>query len=217
MEAGYTLGMAGFAVMLAVFFVASMANILWRELGCWFLRNQRMFYVAMAVGALLILAGMLTGCASDPAKPRTEAEMFPYRNQDSRVGLVVNTGTAPSNLYIYDQANRLVEQVYLSGAERFVLSPYTNQPYPQYWARLLKPGCYRVEVWPFFHQARLIPPQMVRVDLPKQIYSVCVGNNPSAYWYGGQHWGWLLQIGTNIPDGATGLPLIQVVNPLGNH
>ncbi len=174
-------------------------------------------FVALAIVGLLSLAG----CASDPAKPRNESEMFPQRNQDPRVGLVVNSGTAPMNLYIYDQANRLVEQVYLSGADRVFVSA-SGQPYPQYWPRLLEPGCYRLEAFPFFMGIRLVPPVKVRVDLPKQIYSVCVGNNPTATWYGGRHWGWVLYVGTNIPEGGVGngnaFPaLIQFVNPFRSY
>ncbi len=166
--------------------------------------------VWIALGILLVLAG----CAgfSDPAKPRTAAEEFPQRNQDPRVGLVVNNGTAPMNLYIYDQATRLVEQVYLSGAERFITGP-NGQPYPQYWMRRLEPGCYRLEAYPFFNTVRWVPPRMVRTDLPKRTHSVCVGNNPTNQYYGGRHWGWVLYIGVNIPSGATGLPLIQVLSP----
>lgn len=183
----------------------------------WKLVKENWWGAVIVVAATVVV--LLTGCAglSDPAKPRTAAEEFPLRNRDPRVGLVVNNGTAPSNLYVYDAANRLVEQVYLSGAERHVVSPYTSQPYPQYWARTFEPGCYRVEVFPFFHAVRLVPPRMVRLDLLKQTYSVCVSNNPTAQYFGGQHWGWLLFIGVNIPDGATGLPLIQVTNPFGRY
>lgn len=161
---------------------------------------------------LILTAFVLAGCASDPAKPRTAAEQFPVRNQDPRVGLIVNSGTAPMNLYIYDQANRLVEQVYLSGAERHIVS-YNGQPYPQYWARKFGQGCYRVDAIPFYHAVKWVPPMMVRIDLPKQTAQFCVGNNPTAQYYGGSHWGWLLYIRADIPEGQTGLPLFQVLNP----
>ena len=167
--------------------------------------------------SLLAVTLLLVGCAglSDPAKPRTAAEEFPYRNQDPRVGVIVNRGTAPMNLFIYDRANRLVEQVYLSGAERHIVSP-NGQPYPQYWARRLEQGCYRLEMYSFFHSVRWVPPRMVRIDLPKQTGSVCVGANPTNQYYGGQHWGWVLHIGVDIPSGATGLPLVQFLNPFSN-
>ncbi len=165
-----------------------------------------------AVKKFLLLAVLvLSGCStlSDPAKPRTQAEMFPVRNQDPRVGLIVNTGTAPSNLFIYDQANRLIEKIYMSGAERHIVSA-NGLPYPQYWPRRLEPGCYRIEVFPFYHSVRWMAMAMVRIDLPKQIYSVCVNNNPTAVYYNGSNWGWTLFTGVNIPENADGLPLVQV-------
>ena len=162
----------------------------------------------------MLSAFVIAGCASlhDPAKPESAAQEFPFRNQDPRVGLVINSGTAPMNLYVYDQANRLVEQTYMSGANRFIIGP-DGQTYPQYWIRLLQPGCYRIDTFPFFYAISWFPPAKYRVDLPKQTYSICVGNNPTAYYYGGRHWSWLLQIGANIPDGATGLPTVQVNLP----
>ncbi|MDO8664686.1 MAG: hypothetical protein Q7K44_04050 [Candidatus Liptonbacteria bacterium] len=177
----------------------------------WLLKR---FWKLVVTIAILAVVALMAGCAgfSDPAKPRTAAEEFPLRNQDPRVGLVVNNGTAPMNLYVYDQANRLVEQVYLSGAERHIVSA-SGQPYPQYWMRLLEPGCYRLEAFPFFKTVRWTAFSMIRVDLPKQTYSVCVVNNPTAQYYGGRHWGWLLYIGANIPEGGTGLPLVQILNP----
>lgn len=160
-----------------------------------------------------LLSGILGGCASmDPAKPGS-SEQFPARNQDPRVGVVVNFGTAPSNLYVYDQANRLVEQTYLSGADRFIT--IGGQTYPQYWVRILEPGAYRIEIFPFYYALRLIPPGRYRVDLPKQVYGLYVGNNPTATYYGGRHWGWILQIGVNIPEGAGVIPtgLIKITLP----
>src|SRR3989344_6299756 len=101
-------------------------------------KERRKPFFAEAAGVMIFFAALtLYGCAglpSDPAKPRNEGEQFSLRNQDPRVGLVVNNGTAPMNLYVYDQANRLVEQVYLSGAERYLVSA-SGQPYPQYWPR----------------------------------------------------------------------------------
>ncbi len=155
----------------------------------------------------------LGGCAGmDPAKPQTSLEQFPIRNQDPRVGLVINTGTMPVNLEIYDQAGRLVEQTYLAGASRWVT--VGGQPLTHYWIRGLDPGNYRIEAYYFFYTIRLIPPARYRVDLRRQTYSVSVGANPEAYHYGGRHWGWLLQLGTNIPEGADGLPFgIQLTLP----
>lgn len=169
---------------------------------------------------LLFAVLLFAGCASlhDPAKPITAAEEFPLRNQDPRTGLLVNTGTAPSNLFVYDQGNRLVEQIYLSGASRFMMGA-NGQPIPQYWTRKFEPGCYRIDAFPFYKALSLFPPMEYRVDLPKQMYNVCVSNNPSGYYYGGRHWGWLLYIGANIPEGGgvgsgNAFPaLIKIINP----
>ncbi|MBI4085213.1 MAG: hypothetical protein HY432_01765 [Candidatus Liptonbacteria bacterium] len=169
--------------------------------------------VGMVIVVAAFVLGGMTGCAglSDPAKPRTAAEEFPLRNQDPRVGLVINTGTAPMNLFIYDKANRLVEQVYINGADRHLLSA-NGQPYPQYWIRTMPEvgQCYRVEIYPFYKAWHLLYGQY-RVDLPSQTASICLGNNPTSYWYSGRHWGWLLQTGVNIPDAV--LPLIQIQLP----
>ncbi len=222
------LGVSLAAILVAI--VVFVRENKWRS--DWYqIRRQLLFPILAAVMLVVLLA--LPGCASlsDPAKPRTEAEQFPLRNQDPRVGLVVNNGTAPSNLVFYDQANRIVVPIlpelgpnqqlgrdgviYMSGADR-VSVRYDGQSYPQYKVLMLEPGCYRAEVWPFYKTVRwTLPPVMVRADLPKQTYSVCVGANPTAYYYGGRYWGWVLQIGTNIPDGATGLPSFQVLNPFG--
>lgn len=180
-------------------------------------KERRIPFFIEGTGIFLVFAVLLfmSGCAGlppDPAKPRTAAEEFPLRNQDPRVGLVVNTGTAAMNLYVYDPGNRLVEQVYLSGADRTFVR-YNGQPYPQYWVRHLEPGCYRVDAFPFFYALRWVPAGRYRVDLSKQSYSVCVGSNPTVYHYEGRHWPWVLQIGANIPDGAAGLPLVQFLNP----
>lgn len=170
--------------------------------------------VSMKFVLLALVTLAIGGCATmDPAKPR-KAEEFPVRNQDPRVGLVIYPGTAPANIYVYDQANRLVEQTYMSGADRFV--EVGGRPVPQYWSKLLEPGSYRVEVYPFYYTIRFVPPCRCRVDLPKQTYSIYVGNNPTAQYYGGRHWGWLLPLGTyNIPEGAGVIPtgLIRLTLP----
>ena len=116
------------------------------------------------------------------------------------------------NFIVYDQANRMIENDYLSGADRVFVSA-SGQAYPQEWIRLLEKGCYRIEMYPFFLAQRWVPPRKVRIDLLKQTTSVCVGNNPTNQYYGGRHWGWLLYVGANIPNEATGLPLIQILNP----
>ena len=158
---------------------------------------------------IALLCALLGGCAGlDYGKPQNAAEEFPFRNQDPRVGLVVYAGTAPANIYVYDQAGRLIEQTYISGAARFVTS--NGQYGAQYWMRLLEPGTYRVEVRPFFYTVRLIPPGRYRVDLPTSTHGIYVGANPSNCYYGGRYWGWCLQTGANIPEGADPVPLLDL-------
>lgn len=139
--------------------------------------------------------------------------MFPTRNQDPRVGLVINKGTAHLNLFIYDGAGRLIESIYLSGANRFL--EVNGQTIPRYWGRLLDVGSYRVEIHPFYYRTDIInplfgKPARQRVDLPRQIAHIYVNRNPGNYYYGGRYWGWVLYLnGGNVPDTAHGLPGIQ--------
>ena len=172
---------------------------------------------------LCLVLGWLAGCAHfDPAAPRNERETFPVRNQDPRWGIIVNEGTAPGNFFLYDQANRLVEQGYLAGANRFFT--INGQTVPHYWARQLDFGSYRVEFFPFYYQTDIVAPLFgkpgrYRIDLPKQEYSIYVGRNPTAYYDWGyysiggtyRHWGWILRLnGGYVPDTAHGLPGVKI-------
>jgi len=167
----------------------------------------------------------LVSCATfDPAGPRNEYEALPYRNQDPRVGLIINKGTTHLNIYIYDEARRLVEQGYLAGVNRFFT--INGQAAPHYWIRKLNYGWYRVVVFPFYYQTNIIAPLFgqparYRVDLPKFETSLYVDRNPTDYYdynIGGtyRHWGWILQLnGGHIPETAHGLPGIRL-NIQGN-
>lgn len=166
-----------------------------------------------------ILIGLLVfGCATfDPAGPRNEREAFPVRNQDPRWGIIVNEGTTPLNIFIKDQAGRLVEQGYLAGANRFFA--INGQNVPHYWIRQLEFGNYRVEIFPFYYQTQIFPPARYRIDLPKQESSISVGRSPTAsydwgyYGIGGtyRHWGWICRLnGGYVPDTAHGLPGIKI-------
>lgn len=175
-----------------------------------------------SVVCCLLLVVVLAGCATlDPAGPRNEREAFPYRNQDPRWGLIVNEGTTHLELFVYDEANRLVEQTYLAGVNRFF--KVNGQTLPRYWLRQLDYGSYRVEIYPFYYQVNLVGPLFgrpfrYRVDLPKQTASISVGKNPTAYYdygysLGGtyRHWGWVCRLnGGNIPETAHGLPGITL-------
>ncbi len=172
----------------------------------------------------LLLAVGLTGCAHmDPAGPRNESETFPLRNQDPRWGIIVNEGTSHLNLFIKDEAGRLIEQVYLAGVNRFFT--INSQHTPRYWIRQLEYGSYRVEIYPFYYQIDIVAPLFgrparYRVDLPKQEASIWVDRNPTDHYdgIGGtyRHWGWILRLnGGYVPDTAHGLPGVKI-NLQGN-
>lgn len=179
---------------------------------------------------LFLVLGLFIGCAHmDPAGPQNEREAFPLRNQDPRWGIIVNEGTTHLNIYIYDEANRLVEQVYLAGVNRSLT--INNQYIPKYWIRQLEYGSYRVEIYPFYYQTNITnfivgAPIRYRVDLPKQETWISVGRSPSAYYDWGyygiggtyRHWGWILRLnGGSIPDtaGGPGIPGVNI-NLQGN-
>jgi len=181
----------------------------------------------LVVSCWLLIVG-LVGCATfDPAGPRNEREAFPYRNQDPRVGLIINEGTTHLNIYIYDASGRLVEQRYLAGANRFFT--INGQVVPCYWIRKLNYGWYRIVVFPFYYQTDILgplfgQPARYRIDLPKFETSLYVDRNPTAYYdygyanIGGtyRHWGWILRLnGGQIPDTAHGLPGVRT-NLQGN-
>ncbi len=153
----------------------------------------------------------IIGCATGPINSR---EAFPYRNQDPRVGLIINQGTAHSNIFVYDSADRLIEQIYLSGANGYL--EINNQKIPRYWVKKLEIGQYRVEIYPFYYQTSAANPLFgkpgrYRVDLPKQINYIYVNRNPSDYYYNGRHWAWILYLnGGDIPNTARGLPGINL-------
>jgi hypothetical protein len=169
----------------------------------------------LTIGLLLLL---VFGCATGP---RNEREAFPARNQDPRWGIIVNEGTAHLNLFIYDEAGRLVEQTYLSGVNR--IFTINGQNVPRYWIRQLEIGSYRVEVYPFYYQTNITnfivgAPIRYRADLPKQETWISVGRSPSAYYDWGyygiggtyRHWGWILRLnGGYVPETAHGLPGIK--------
>lgn len=176
----------------------------------------------------LFLVFGLMGCATmDPTGPRNEREAFPARNQDPRWGIIINEGTTHLNIYIYDEAGRLVEQGYLAGANRFLT--INSQSMPRYWIRQLPIGNYRVEVYPFYYRTDITAalfgqPSRYRVDLPKQEAFIYVGRNPTATYDWGyaniggtyRHWGWILRLnGGQVPDTAPGLPGIKI-NLQGN-
>lgn len=167
---------------------------------------------------------LLAGCATGPL---SEREAFPVRNQDSRWGIIINEGTAHLNLFIYDEAGRLVEQVYLAGVNQHLT--INGQTIPRYWIRRLDFGSYRVEIFPFYYRTDIVAlffrqPARYRIDLPKQENWIYVGRNPTAYYDWGyydiggtyRHWGWICRLnGGHIPETAHGLPGLRI-NLQGN-
>ncbi len=147
----------------------------------------------------------IVGCATGPINSR---EVFPSRNQDPRIGLIINQGTAHSNVFIYDEADRLIEQVYFSGASSYL--EINGQNIPRYWIKKLEIGQYRVEIYPFYYKTSIITGRH-RIDLPKQVSYIHVNRNPSDYYYNGRHWAWILYLnGGDIPNTVRGLPGINL-------
>lgn len=146
--------------------------------------------------------------------PTNEREAFPYRNQDPRLGVIVNEGTACLNIYIYDEANRLIEQVYFSGANQWVT--INSQTIPRFWVRRFEVGRYRMEIFPFYYQTDLAGPLVgqsarYRVDLPRQTLWFVVNRDPTDVWYMGRHWGWVIYLNCgNVSETAGPLPGVKV-------
>ena len=159
---------------------------------------------------LIFIAGYAT------TQPRNEREAFPSRNQNPQAGIIINQGTAHLNLFVYDQANRLIEQTYVPGANRYLT--IDGQRIQKYWIRELGIGAYRVEIYPFYYKTDIVNailgrPVRYRIDLPKQTAYIVVDRNPTYYYdYAtARHWAWILRLNSgNIPDTAHGLPGINI-------
>ncbi len=153
---------------------------------------------------------------ADSTAPRNQAEAFPSRNQNPRAGVIINEGTAHLNLFIYDQANRLIEQTYVPGVNRHLT--INGQRIQKYWIRELGIGAYRVEIYPFYYKTDIVNailgrPVRYRIDLPKQTAYIVVDRNPTDYhdYATSRHWAWISRLNSgNIPDTAHGLPGINI-------
>ncbi len=159
----------------------------------------------------LALAVLVAGCATQPIN---QSEMFPVRNTDPTVGLIIVEGTASANLIFKDGAGRVIEEWGERGASPALA--YNGRGAVRIYLHQLPVGNSTVEVLPFYY--RLTPfSGRVRYDLPRQTASVYIGRDPSAYYdaqYTKRHWGWVLYIYTgNIPDydpGTIGMPRVNV-------
>ena len=175
----------------------------------------------LVFGFLVLMFGLM-GCAHfNTAAPHNQREALPARNQDPRWGIVINEETTHLNFFIYDQANRLVEQGYLAGANRILT--INGQSIPRYWVRQLDFGWYRVEIFPFYYQTDIVAPLFgqparYRIDLPKQETSILVDRNATDYYDWGysniggtyRHWGWICRLNGGQIPATTGLPGIKI-------
>jgi hypothetical protein len=163
----------------------------------------------------------LAGCAHfDLAAPRNEREALPVRNQDSRWGIITNEGTTHLELWLKDEAGRIVEHDYMAGANRFLA--INDQNIPEYWVRQLEFGNYLLEYIPFYYETNIVGPIFgqpfrYRVDLPKQTTCIYVGRNPTAYYdyRTGRHWGWICSLNGGQIPATTGIPGVKI-NLQGN-
>lgn len=154
----------------------------------------------------VLLAVLAAGCATGES-----FQPFPLRNPDGRVGLVRNLGTTHLNLYIRDEAGRVIEEWYLGPAEE-PLSPLAVNRLRALTTvvRTLPPGAYRVDIIPFYYTWGVFSGRQ-RVDLPKGSAGIFVGRDPYATYdyYTGRHWGWIIEIhGGDRPRD----PLLQNLN-----
>ncbi len=165
---------------------------------------------------LMVLIFTVATSAADSTAPRNEAEAFPYRNQNPRIGIIINEGTAHLNVYIYDKADRLIEQAYVAGINRHLT--IDGQRRSEYWIREMGLGAYRVEIYPFYYQKNIVAPLFgkpyrYRIDLPKQTTYIYVDREATDYYdYAtGRHWAWINRLnGGNIPNTAHGLPEVNI-------
>lgn len=144
------------------------------------------------VGLALVVVLLLFGCAGhgEPFQP------FPARNTDSRLGLVRNWRTVFVNLYIRDEAGRIIEEWYIAPAVDPISPLDINQRRsPVMVPKRLDPGYYPVEILPFTRRWTVIAGWR-NVELPRQSASIHVGRDPLAVYdrYTGKHWGWVLDI-----------------------
>lgn len=152
---------------------------------------------------IAMFAFLVSACAS--GRPAAWEDFFPRRIADSRVGILTNEGTTSLNVWIYDEANRLIEEIYLPPARDPLSSLAVNQwRQPVIVVKVLPPGNYRVVYIPFYYEFRLGP--NYRVDLPRGSSGIYVGRDPQMYYdhYTRRNWGWALRLnGGDMPREGT--------------
>lgn len=154
--------------------------------------------------AIVILALAASACAG--GGPVSREDFFPRRLADSRVGILTNEGTTSLNVWIYDEANRLIEEIYLPPARDPLSSLAVNQQRsPVIVVKALPPGNYRVVYIPFYYEFRAFGPNY-RVDLQRSSSGIYVGRDPQMYYdhYTRRNWGWTLRLnGGDMPRAGT--------------
>lgn len=151
-----------------------------------------------------IVAFLAGACAS--GGPAAREDFFPRRIADARAGILTNEGTTSLNVWIYDEANRLIEEIYLPPARDPLSSLAVNQQRsPVVVVKALPPGNYRVVYIPFYYEFRVLGPNY-RVDLPRGSSGIYVGRDPQMYYdhYTRRNWGWALRLnGGDMPREGT--------------
>jgi len=180
------------------------------------MRNIKTRKILVFLISILALVWVM-GCAHlDPTGPRNEREAFPERNQDPRVGLVISPDTTHKEVWIIDQAGRVIEHDFVAGANRTLT--INGRHIPQYWIRTLEIGRYRLEYIPFYYTyvLTLRGPVRYRVDLRKRSTHIYVDRDAMDNYDRdtARYWGWICRLnGGRIPDDAT--PLGVGVNVRG--
>ncbi|KKQ23407.1 MAG: hypothetical protein US36_C0001G0016 [Candidatus Wolfebacteria bacterium GW2011_GWC1_37_10] len=168
----------------------------------------RIFLELWVLFFLFMLAIAALSCSSISTAPTSEKEAFPIRPDDPTLGLVIKQGTAHANLYITDQAGRLIRSIYTEGADR--VFEVNGRPLPKILIHRLPVGSYRVDIYPFYYRFVLIRFWRYRVDLPKQSANITVDQRVNSY-YKGRYVGWILEFNAgNIPPTTNGFPGIGI-------
>ena len=160
---------------------------------------------------IVVLAFAASACAT-ARPPIAREEFFPQRNADASLGLLKNRGTTNLNVWIYDQVERLLKEIYFPPAQDALSYLAVDQRRrPVIVVEALPPGNYRVVYVPFYYETRWFSPNY-RVDLQRGSSSIYVGRDPYTVYDSDtrRHWGWVLELnGGDMPRGP-GLRNIQI-------
>ncbi|MEK7658165.1 MAG: hypothetical protein AAB366_03220 [Patescibacteria group bacterium] len=160
----------------------------------------------------ICLCFFIVGCATGP---QTQSEAFLNYNQNPKIGKVVNRGTTHLEIWIKDEARRIVEHNYMAGANFLKIN---NQHIPKYYVWELEFGRYEIEFVPFYYETsigNLLFGKPIRTPrkLQKRTFYFYVDKNPTDYYdyETGDYFGWGIDLnGGDIPNAARGLPGINL-------